>query len=147
MSEVMYIKKAGDEVNIPRKGTDLSAGYDMYAYLDEPVTIQPGESAMIRSGVTVAIPEGYAAFIFARSGLSCKQGLRPSTCVSVIDEDYRGEIGLPMYNDSKEPRIIVPNERIAQMVLIKVFHPDIEVVESLDDTSRGTGGFGSTGKE
>lgn len=135
---------------IPECATEDSAGYDMFAELDGPddtVTIPPHGAVMIRSGIAAAIPKGYAGFIFARSGLSTKKGLRPATCVSVIDADYRGEIGLPVRNDGDQPQVIEHHDRIAQMVFMPILKPEIEVVYDFDDvTKRGKGGFGSTGK-
>lgn len=143
----VFFKKVVETAIIPESATDDSAGYDMYAELKEPITIQPHKAEMIRSGIALSIPKGYAGFVFARSGLATKHGLRPTTCVSVIDADYRGEVGLPVRNDSDEPKIINPHDRIAQMVFMPVLKPKIEIVESLDmDTERGENGFGSTGK-
>jgi dUTP pyrophosphatase len=102
---------------------------------------------MISSGVAMSIPKGYAGFIFARSGLSTKRGLRPTTCVSVIDADYRGVVGIPLFNDSKEKQIISPHDRISQIIFIKTLKPKIEIVDKFDDnTERGDKGFGSTGR-
>lgn len=142
----VHVRKITKNATIPTKATEGSAGYDMYAQLDEPLVIPPYTGKMIKSGIALSIPDGYAGFIFARSGLSTKKGLRPSTCVSVIDSDYRGEIGLPIYNDSDEPQTINPNERIAQIVFLKVLKPEIEIVDSLDETDRGESGFGSSGR-
>lgn len=142
----VLFKKVTETAKIPERATAGSAGYDMYAEIQEPLTIPPGKSVMIRSGIAMSAPRRCAGFIFARSGLSTKQGLRPSTCVSVIDTDYRGEIGLPIYNDSDEEQTIMPHERIAQLVFIPVLKPTIEIVKSLDETDRGTQGFGSSGK-
>ncbi len=101
---------------------------------------------MLGTGLAMEIPEGYFGAIFARSGLSCKQGLRPSTCVSVIDSDYRGEVKVPLYNDSKEIRHISKGDRISQLVILPYLDTDIQEVNTLEKTERGTGGFGSTGK-
>ena len=139
-------RKVVETAKLPTSATDFSAGYDMYAELDEPIVLEPFTGAMIRSGVAMSIPKGYGGFIFARSGISTQRGLRPSTCVSVIDADYRGEIGLPMFNESKVPQTIMPHERIAQIVFIPIEKPEIEIVDSLDETDRGTAGFGSTGR-
>ena len=139
-------KKVKQSAKIPESATQDSAGYDMYAEIDDPVVIEPHKCVMIKSGVAMACPTGYAGFIFARSGLSVKHGLRPATCVSVIDADYRGEIGLPVRNDSDEPRTINPHDRIAQMVFLPILKPEIEIVEELDVTERGAAGFGSTGR-
>ena len=143
----MIFKKVVPTAELPKRATDGSAGYDMYAELESPVEIPPHKSVMIKSGIAVSLPKNCAGFIYARSGLSTKFGLRPSTCVSVIDSDYRGEIGLPIYNDSDETRTINPHDRIAQMVISKVIVPEIEIVDSFDDTTeRSDAGFGSTGR-
>lgn len=142
--EVPFVKVVSD-AKIPTLATEDSAGYDMYAQTDEPIIIKPHKAAMIRSGVAMSIPKGYAGFVFARSGLAIKKGLRPSTCVSVIDADYRGEIGLPIRNDSDEDRVIKKHDRIAQIVFMPILNPKFELVESLDETERGENGFGSSG--
>jgi dUTP pyrophosphatase len=143
----VLFKKVVDTAKIPTKATPDSAGYDMYAEVQEPIEIPPGEGKMISSGVAMSIPKGYAGFIFARSGLSTKRGLRPTTCVSVIDADYRGVVGIPLFNDSKEKHIISPHDRISQIIFIKTLKPKIEIVDKFDDnTERGDKGFGSTGR-
>lgn len=145
--EKVLFRKVVGTAKVPECATEDSAGYDMYAELEEPITIQPHKAVMIRSGVCLAIPKGYAGFVFARSGLATKDGIRPATCVSVIDADYRGEVGLPVRNDSDKPKTIKPHDRIAQMVFLPILKPEIEIVDSFDtNTDRGTGGFGSTGR-
>lgn len=147
IKKTVLFKKVKETAKIPECATEDSAGYDMFAELSEPVTIAPHSGIMIRSGVALAIPKGYAGFVFARSGLATRCGLRPATCVSVIDADYRGEVGLPVFNDSDEPRVISPHDRIAQMVFMPILKPKVEIVESLDGkTERGENGFGSTGR-
>ena len=141
----LSVKKLQPGAKLPTRGSDLSAGYDLYACLSESVTIQPGRTAAVGTGLAMALPEGWFAAIFARSGLAVKQGLRPANCVGVCDADYRGEYIVPLYNDSTEPRVVENGERIAQMVLLPCRTLEFRLTETLDDTDRGEGGFGSTG--
>ncbi len=141
------IKKLDEKAIIPAYGTEFSAGADLYACLDEPVTILPGLAVMIHTGLSVQIPEGYAGMIFARSGLASKKGLAPSNKVGVVDSDYRGEIMVSLYNHSKEARVVEHGERIAQLVIMPYIAADWNEVSELEDTDRGTGGFGSTGEK
>ncbi len=131
---------------LPTRGSASAAGYDLYACLDEPVSINSGENIKIGTGLAMALPEGYFGAVFARSGLASKMGLRPANCVGVIDSDYRGEFIVPIYNDSDSMRIVEHGERIAQLVVMPYLPVDFSEVEALDDTERGTSGFGSTGK-
>lgn len=146
--EQLKIKKLRENAKIPLRATGGSAGMDLYACIDEPVTIGGGEKAVIPTGIAIALPSPeLGAFIFARSGLAIKHGIGLLNSVGVIDSDYRGEVCVGLINQLKEPYTIQPQERIAQMVIMPVsLIPPIEV-EELDDTERGTGGFGSTGKE
>ena len=130
---------------LPTYGSASSAGADLYALLDGAVTISPGEAFLIHTGIAMEIPEGCAGLIFARSGLASKKGLAPSNKVGVIDSDYRGEIMVPLFNHSKSPQKVEPGERIAQIVITPYLHADWNVTESLDETQRGSRGFGSTG--
>lgn len=141
------IKKLNDKAIIPTYGSEFSAGADVYAYLESDVEIAPNETKFIKTGLSTEIPEGYVLFIFARSGLSCKQGLAPATKVSVVDSDYRGEIMVPLHNHSNETRTISHGDRIAQMVIVPYFKANFEEVTTLSSTVRGEGGFGSTGKK
>lgn len=141
----MNIKKLNEKAILPTYGTEFSAGADLYACMEEPVTIAPGESVLIHTGLAMAIPEGYAGLVFARSGLANKRGLAPSNKVGVIDSDYRGEVMVSLYNHSKEPRVIESGERIAQLVLTPYITAVWNLVDELDETERGAGGFGSTG--
>ncbi len=140
------IKKLRDNAIVPERGSSEAAGYDLFATIDENRTIAPGETAMIGTGLAAAIPSGYFGGIFARSGLSCKQGLRPANCVGVVDADYRGEITVALHNDSSEVRTIEPGQKIAQLVVLPYLELDFVQVSDLSDTQRGAGGFGSTGK-
>lgn len=142
----VQIKKLRPEAIIPTHGTEKSAGYDIYACIVNPLRINPHETVLIPTGLSIKPPEGYYVAIVARSGLACKQGLRPANCYGICDEDYRGEYMVALHNDSEEVRIIHPNDRIAQMLFKQYSICEFEEVEELDDTERGTGGFGSTGK-
>ena len=142
----MQVKILRDGARLPTRATELSAGYDLYACLDESVTIAPGATLGVGTGFAAAIPEGWFAAIFARSGLAVKKGLRPANCVGVCDADYRGEYIVPLHNDSAEPRTVENGERIAQMVLLPCQSVEFETVDELGETGRGAGGFGSTGE-
>ena len=142
----IQIKKLKDNAVIPTRGSMEAAGYDLYAAIDEPVTIPPHETVKIGTGLAIAVPQGYFGAIFARSGLAAKQGLRPANCVGVADSDYRGEYIVALHNDTDEKRIIEPGERIAQLVVMPYLTVEFDEVEELSETERGAGGFGSTGK-
>ena len=140
------IKKLRENATVPTRGSASAAGYDLYACLDAPVTIAPHATAMIGTGLSVAIPEGYFGAVFARSGLAAKQALRPANCVGVCDSDYRGEYIVALHNDGDCERTVESGERIAQLVVIPYLSVEFDVVYELDETARGAGGFGSTGK-
>ena len=141
------VKKLRSGAVLPTRGSRLSAGYDLYACLDSPVTIAPGETAPVGTGLAFALPEGWFAALFARSGLAAREGLRPANCVGVCDADYRGEYIIPLHNDSGEKRTVEPGERIAQMILLPCQELTFRERDALDDTARGGNGFGSTGKK
>ena len=142
----MRIKFLNDRAKMPTNGSQYAAGYDLYAAIEEPVTIYPGTCEKIGTGLAMEIPVGFFGAIFARSGLAAKQGLRPANCVGVVDSDYRGEVIVALHNDSNEARQVQPDERIAQLVLMPYGVVEkFEVVDDLEDTDRGAGGFGSTG--
>ncbi|MEG1778244.1 MAG: dUTP diphosphatase, partial [Angelakisella sp.] len=130
---------------VPTRATDGSAGYDMTAVLDAPVTVCHGAVAKIPTGVAIELPEGYAALILGRSGLGIKYGVVPANGVGLIDSDYRGEICVGLTCQCEAGYTVQSGERIAQMVIVPVATPELEAAESLEDTSRGAGGFGSTG--
>ena len=139
--------KLGKEIPFPAYATPGSAGMDLRACIDEPVTIPAGERGMIPTGLAIALPgPEWVALVYARSGLAIKHGLAPAHCVGVIDSDYRGEIVVGLLNSSKEDYTIEPGERVAQLVIMPVTQARVSVVEELDETERGTGGFGSTGR-
>ncbi|MBQ1604601.1 MAG: dUTP diphosphatase [Lachnospiraceae bacterium] len=135
-----------DSAKLPERGSDMAAGYDLFADITEDIIIDPHTTAMIGTGLAVAIPEGYFGGIYARSGLSSKEGLRPANCTGVVDADYRGEIKVALHNDSDFERTITPGQKIAQMVIMPFLSVEFQQVEQLDNTDRGEGGFGSTGK-
>ena len=138
------IKKLNEEAKIPTYGTDYAAGADLYALTEDIVTIMPGETKLIKTGISMEIPTGYAGLIYARSGLASKKGLAPANKVGVVDSDYRGEIMVALHNHSTEERQIENGERIAQFVITPYLKACFEEVDSLDDTQRGENGFGST---
>ena len=144
---VLKIKKLKKDARVPFRATPGSAGMDLYACIDEAITIAPHEIKLIPTGIAIALERAeYVASLYARSGLAIKHGIAPANCVGVIDSDYRGEVCVGLVNQTDEPFTIEPEERIAQMVISPVVLPEIEVVEELDDTERGVGGFGSTGR-
>ena len=140
------LKAMNEHYRIPTVGSINSAGSDLYAAEKEAIVIDPGESELIHTGIAVEIPDGYFGAIFARSGLATKQGIAPANKVGVIDSDYRGEIMVMLHNHSKYPRIINPGDRIAQLVIIPYIRAEFKLVNELNNTSRGEGGFGSTGR-
>lgn len=144
--EKVAVKKLRPGAKIPTFGSREAAGADLYACLEEPVTIEPGKTVFLPTGLSMALPKGYVGLVYARSGLACKQGLAPANKVGVIDSDYRGEFMIALHNHGTEPRVVEHGDRIAQLVVTPVIQPDYYEADTLDDTPRGTGGFGSTGK-
>lgn len=142
----VQIKKLRENAVIPTQGSSSAAGYDLYACIEHAVEIKPHTTEKIGTGIAVAVPEGYFGAIFARSGLAAKQGLRPANCVGVADSDYRGEYIVALHNDTDTVQVINPGERIAQMVVMPYLAVEFEETAELDETERGAGGFGSTGK-
>ncbi len=140
------VKKLRPHAILPTYGSVEAAGADLYACLDAPVTVEPGQTAWIPTGIAMEIPKGCAGLVYARSGLACKKGLAPANKVGVIDSDYRGEITVVLHNHGGVSQTIAMGERIAQMVITPVLTPAYEEAEDLSDTGRGQGGFGSTGK-
>ncbi len=143
---MLKIMKLREGAIIPERKTNGSAGYDLCACMTEELVLQAGEIAILPTGLAAEIPEGYAGMIFTRSGLGVKHGVHVANGVGVIDSDYRGEIHVGLRNSSKEAYTLAPNERMAQLILLPVFTPEIEEIFSLTETERGTGGFGSTGR-
>lgn len=145
MTSDVRIKKLNEKAIIPTYGTEFSAGADLYACLEETVTLAPGETKLIKTGLAMEIPVGYAGLIYARSGLATKKGLAPANKVGVVDADYRGEVMVALHNHSLADASIEPGERIAQMVIAPFLTANFIVADELEDTVRGAGGFGSTG--
>ena len=131
---------------LPAYGSAGAAGADLTACLEAPVTIAPGQTAFIPTGLAMEVPAGCAGLVYARSGMACKQGLAPANKVGVIDSDYRGEIVAALHNHGDVSRTVEPGQRIAQMLITPVLTPAYEAVQALSDTLRDAGGFGSTGK-
>lgn len=145
MSEI-HVKKLSPNAILPTYGSVEAAGADLYACLEETVTILPGETAWIPTGIALEVPKGCAGLIYARSSMGVKRGLAPANKVGVIDSDYRGEIRVVLLNHSKQPQTVEHGERVAQMLITPVLTPAYTEVAELSDTDRGVGGFGSTGK-
>ena len=143
----LRIKKLRDNAQMPTYGSEWAAGADMYAAIEEAVTIEPGETKFIPTGLAFEIPEGYAGFIYARSGLACKKGLAPANKVGVVDADYRGEVMVALHNHGTEAQTVEAGERIAQMIIAPFITANFIFSDELDDTVRGAGGFGSTGRK
>ncbi len=139
------VKKLREKAVLPFRATEASAGADLYCCIDEAVCIAPGERKLVPTGIAVQIPEGCGGFVFPRSGSAIKKGLSMANAVGVIDSDYRGELCVPLINLGSEPIVIENGERIAQLVIIPVELCGYEESDTLDETARGLGGFGSTG--
>lgn len=143
---VVRVKKLSERAQLPQRETPGAAGADLRALLDEPLTIFPGKTVMLPTGLAFEIPEGFVGLIFARSSLGSKRGLAPANKVGVIDSDYRGEVKVVLHNHSSEPQIVEPGERVAQLAIVPFLAADYEEAPELSDTQRGAGGFGSTGR-
>ena len=142
---IVNYKKLTKTAKEPTRGSEQSAGFDLYADIEEDIVIRPHETIKVGTGLAFELPENTFGAIFARSGIATKQGLRPSNCVGVCDADYRGEYIVALHNDTSIPQIIKPQERIAQMVLLPYISMEFNEVEMLSETVRGNGGFGSSG--
>lgn len=140
------VKKLNEKAVLPTYGSEYAAGADLYACLDEAVTINPGETYMVHTGLAMEIPAGYAGLIYPRSGLASKRGLAPANKVGVVDPDYRGEFMVALHNHSLTAQTIEPGERIAQLVITPFITANFELTDELSETVRGEGGFGSTGR-
>lgn len=140
---MLKVKRLNDTAILPKRATDFSAGFDLFS--TENVTVEPHSTSKIDTGIAIAVDKNQVGLIFARSGLAIKQGLRPSNCVGVIDADYRGNVIVALYNDSNIEREINIGDRIAQLIVMN-YDSELEECQELDDTERGEGGFGSTGK-
>ena len=144
--EPIKVKKLREGAHLPTYGTEFSAGADLYACLEESVTIEPGQTKKIPTGLAMELPNGTAGLIYARSSLGTKRGLAPANKVGVVDSDYRGEFMIFLHNHGSEPQTITHGDRIAQLLVTPVFTPGFVEAQELTDTDRGAGGFGSTGK-
>lgn len=140
------VKRLDPRAKLPAYGSADAAGADLYALTDGPVAVAPGQTVLIRTGLALAIPRGYVGLVYARSGLATKQGLAPANKVGVIDADYRGELMVSLHNHGDEARTVECGDRIAQLVIAPYLTAQFQAAEELDDTGRGAGGFGSTGK-
>lgn len=139
------IKKVTETAIMPTKGSDGSAGFDLYVDSDTDIMVHPHRTEMLQTNIAFEIPKGYFGAVYARSGISTKRGLRPATCVSVIDSDYRGSVGVPIHNDTDGIRFIDAHERVAQIVITPIPEVELVLVDELSDTDRGECGFGSSG--
>lgn len=140
------VKRVSVSAVIPSYGSEFAAGCDLYADIPEETVIEPHKTVMVDTGLQFELPEGHFAGIFARSGLAARESLRPANCVGICDSDYRGNYIVAIHNDGDVPRVIKPHEKIAQMVVMAYIPLEFEEADELSDTSRGAGGFGSTGK-
>ena len=147
MTQTVRYQKLDERAVEPRYGSADAAGADLYAVMDEPLTLRPGQTALVRTGLAVEIPAGFVGLVCARSGLATKRGLAPANKVGVIDADYRGEILISLHNHSGEPQTVEHGERVAQLLLMPYLTAAYEQADSLTDTDRGVGGFGSTGEK
>lgn len=146
MTAPVPVKLLDPRAKLPAYGSADAAGADLYALTDGPVTVAPGESVKLRTGLAVAIPQGYVGLVFARSGLACKGGLAPANKVGVIDADYRGELMVFLHNHGSQTQVVEDGDRIAQLAIVPYLTAQFAPVEELDGTERGQGGFGSTGR-
>ena len=147
MTQSVAVKLLDPRAKMPCYGRVDAAGADLYAVTDGPVTIAPGQTVLIHTGLALAIPQGFVGLVYARSGLATKQGLAPANKVGVIDADYRGELMVALHNHSGEMRTVECGDRIAQLVIAPYLTAQFTQQEELDDTVRGEGGFGSTGSK
>lgn len=145
MNFTMKIKKLCENATVPTYGSACAAGADLYACESSPVTIEAGQTVLVHTGIAMAIPQGYVGLIYARSGLATQKGLAPANKVGVIDSDYRGEIMVALHNHGSVAQTVEHGERVAQIVFTPYSAADFQVCDQLDDTDRGSGGFGSTG--
>lgn len=138
--------KIGKEIPLPYYATQGAAALDLHACLDEPMTIPAGGQAMVPTGIAAAIPTGYVGIMAVRSSMGVKHGITLTNSIGVIDSDYRGPLGVALRNFRREPYTVQPGDRIAQLLVVPVLRPEVEIVDTLPETARGAGGFGSTGR-
>ena len=146
MKPTIKVKKLDEKAVLPTYGSEYAAGADLYALSDGDITIEPGQTVLVHTGLSMEIPEGYAGLIYARSGLASKKGLAPANKVGVVDADYRGELMVALHNHSTVPQTVSGGERIAQLVIAPFLAVNFTEADELTDTERGEGGFGSTGR-
>lgn len=144
-TKIRFIK-LDPKAQMPTYGSEFAAGADLYAVLEKEITIEPGQTVMIGTGIACEIPIGFAGLIYARSGLACKKGLAPANKVGVVDSDYRGEIKIALHNHGTTAQTVGTGERIAQLVITPFIRGVFEEAETLEETDRGEGGFGSSGR-
>ena len=144
---VIAVKKLDERAVLPTYGSAFAAGADLYALAEEEIVFQPGETKFVRTGLAMEIPEGYAGLIYARSGLACKRGLAPANKVGVVDSDYRGEVMVALHNHSDKEQRVAVGERIAQLVVAPFLKAEFTEADELNETVRGEGGFGCTGRK
>ena len=144
---IVKIKKLNENAKMPTYGSPYSAGADLYACIDNEITIKPNETVLIKTGLAMELSCGYVALIYARSGLATKRGLAPANKVGVVDSDYRGEIMVALHNHSTVPQTVSKDERIAQIVITPYITAEFTEADTLNETIRGEGGFGSTGSK
>ena len=147
MTQPVAVKKLNPNARLPVYGSEFAAGADLCACLEDPLTIAPGETAFVHTGLAMEIPVGYAGLVYARSGLASKRGLAPANKVGVVDADYRGELMVALHNHGTAAQTIEDGERIAQLVITPYLTAQFFETEELSDTARGAGGFGSTGRK
>lgn len=147
MTAPVSVKLLDPRAKLPAYGSADAAGADLYALTDDPVTIQPGETALIHTGIALAVPRGYVGLVYARSGMACKRGLAPANKVGVIDADYRGEVMIFLHNHGRDPQVVEDGDRVAQLVIAPYLTAQFQAADDLDETGRGSGGFGSTGRK
>ena len=145
MKQTVYIKKMRENASVPQYATDGAAAVDLVAAIDEQITLEAGERRLIPTGIAISIPQNTVAILSARSGLSAKKGITAANGIGVIDSDYRGEIFFSAVNLSSEAYTVTPGERVAQLMLMPVYTMALIEKDTLDETARGAGGFGSTG--
>jgi dUTP pyrophosphatase len=146
MSDVLAVVRLRPSARLPVRATTGAAGLDLFSDLDVPITLAPGERALVPTGLSIALPAGHEGQVRPRSGLAIQHGVTVLNAPGTIDEDYRGEVKVALVNLGQEPFAVAPGERIAQLVIAKVEQVAVVEVEALDVTERGAGGFGSTGR-
>ena len=145
--KIKLLERGGARGRMPARGTEEAAGADLHAFLPEgPLTLMPGQRCAVPTGAAVELKPGTCAFVMARSGLALREGITMANGVGVIDSDYRGELRVALYNESDTDYTIHDGDRIAQLMVLPVVQPQLQTVAELDETERGTGGFGSTGR-